>query len=70
MLKQVINVSTGESFEEELTDQEIADIEAVEAQRLVSEAIEQTKREAKESAIAKLSELGLTEDEAKAILGL
>lgn len=70
MLKQVIDFSTGDSSEQELTQEEIAEIVTVEEERQVSEAEEQAKREAKESALNKLAALGLTEEEAKAILGL
>jgi len=46
-----------------------AQAEAQEAQSLL-EAEQQAKEAAKESALAKLTALGLTEDEAKAIMGV
>jgi hypothetical protein len=58
----------------EATAEEIAQFEkdAAEAQerlRLI-EAENQAKEELKQSAIAKLAKLGLTEDEAKAVIGI
>lgn len=70
MEKFIHNVSTGETAVEPLTEDEVEQIQTVEALRQESEAAEQAKQQAKESALAKLSALGLTEEEAKAILGL
>lgn len=71
--KLIVNCETGEQTVVELTDEEIAQMEAdrqaAEAQRAEQEAAEAAKAAAKASALAKLASLGLTEDEAKAIAG-
>lgn len=71
--KIIVDCSTGETTEVELTAQEIAqqEADAIEsAERKAQEEAEaQAKAELKASALAKLAELGLTEDEAKAIAG-
>lgn len=68
-----VNCETGEVIERPLTAEEIAENEAraikAEAERQAREAEEQARIAAKESAIAKLKALGLTEEEAKALLG-
>jgi DNA-binding transcriptional regulator YhcF (GntR family) len=68
-----VNCTTGEETITELTDSEIVELEQMQAKaetdRLVREAEEKAKADARVSAIAKLAELGLTEDEAKAIAG-
>ena len=64
---------TGESVERDATEEEIATYNAdIENARLQYEKIaeeEQAKLAAKESALAKLAALGLTEEEAQAIVG-
>jgi hypothetical protein len=71
--KLVVNCETGEETIIEMTDAEIAEMqeraEQAEARRIAEIAEAQAKAEAKASALAKLAELGLTEDEAKAIAG-
>jgi uncharacterized membrane protein YqiK len=71
LTKLIVDCSTGEQTVVELTDEEIAQLEAdraaAEAQRAEAEAIEQAKAEAKASALAKLAALGLSEEEAAAI---
>lgn len=68
-----VNCETGEQTIIELTDEEIAQLEAdlitSQADQAAREAEMQSKADAKASAIAKLAALGLTEDEAKAIAG-
>jgi hypothetical protein len=68
-----VNCTTGEQTVIELTDEEIAQRDADAAQAEIEktqrEAVATAKAEAKASALAKLVELGLTEDEAKAIAG-
>jgi hypothetical protein len=68
-----VNCTTGETLEIELTDAEMAQLEkdriayeALEADRVAAEA---ESASIKASALAKLAELGLTEEEAKAIAG-
>lgn len=71
--KVVVDCSTGISTEIELTDEEIAEVEAREQRTLAEiaerEAEAQAKAEARASALAKLTALGLSEEEAKAVLG-
>lgn len=68
-----VNCETGEQTIIELTDAEIAELDQmraeVEAEQAAKEAEAQAKAEAKASALAKLAALGLTEEEAKAIVG-
>lgn len=68
-----VDCATGEIKTIELTDEEIAQREALAQAHLEQMAIEQAeaqaKAEAKASALAKLQTLGLTEDEAIALVG-
>jgi hypothetical protein len=70
MEKIIVDCSTGEQTVVPLTAQEIAELEAAAAQaeqdRLAAEAEAQAKAEAK---AAILEKLGLTEEEAKVLLG-
>lgn len=69
--KIVVDCSTGEQSVVELTDEEIAQLEADRvawaAERAAREAEEQAKAEAKASAEAKLASLGLTAEEIAAL---
>jgi len=69
--KIVVDCSTGVEEIIELTDQEIADLEAAaveaEARRAEEEAAKAAAEAAKESARAKLAALGLTQDEIAAL---
>ncbi len=73
MKKIVVNCETGVTEEIDLTPEEIAEVEAAQAQaeldRQAREAAETAKAEAKASAQAKLTALGLTEAEVTALLG-
>lgn len=70
--KIIVNCETGEQFEVELTSEEIAqreaDAAAWAAEQAQREAQEAAKIAAKESAIAKLSVLGLTLEEVQALV--
>lgn len=70
--KAVVNCTTGEVEEIELTDKEIAKLEAdaiaYAEQKAKEEAEAQAKAEAKISALAKLAALGLTEEETNALI--
>ena len=72
-IKVEINCETGVESIIELTDAEIAELEAARAQaeadRTAAEAEAQAKADAKASALAKLAALGLTEEEAQALAG-
>jgi DNA-binding transcriptional regulator YhcF (GntR family) len=69
--KLIVNCETGEETIIELTAEEIAEMEQrmveADARRATEQAQAEAKAEAKASALAKLTALGLTEDEAKAI---
>jgi hypothetical protein len=73
MTKTIINCETNEVEIVPLTAEEIAQHEAdaiaFAEQKAQEEAEAEAKAEAKASALAKLTALGLTEDEAKAIAG-
>ena len=70
--KLIVNCETGVTEEIELTAEEIAQMEAdaaaAAAEQAAREAEVAAKQAAKESAIAKLSALGLTAEEAAALL--
>jgi len=70
MEKIIVDCSTGEQTVVPLTAEEIAELEAAAAQaeqdKLAAEAEAQAKAKAKAEILAKL---GLTEDEAKVLLG-
>jgi hypothetical protein len=60
---------TGEVIERDATAEEIAAQAELHNQFLAQEVTKENRQAAKDSAIAKLAALGLTEDEAKAIIG-
>lgn len=68
-----INCETGEQKTISLTEEEIADLlksaDEWDKQQAQMEAEKQAQAQAKASALAKLTALGLTEEEAKAIAG-
>lgn len=68
----IVDCATGEQTVVELTDEEITQLEADklahEADRAQREAEAQAKAEAKASALAKLTKLGLTAEEAEALV--
>jgi hypothetical protein len=70
--KLIVDCSTGEQTIVELTDEEIAQLEAdrqaAENNRLAREAAEADRAAKRSAAIAKLKALGLTEDEVTALL--
>ena len=67
-----VDCSTGEQTVIELTAEEIADLETAREQALAlaeqAKEEEQAKEALKDSALAKLTALGLTEEEAKALI--
>lgn len=73
LTKVIVDCSTGEQTIVPLTPEEIAQLEAdrlaFEAEQAAAEAEAAAKAEAKASALAKLAALGLTEEEAKAVVG-
>lgn len=72
-MKQIVDVSTGEIIVRDLTENEIAEQEEISANtEAVNAEIESSnaaKLLLKESAMAKLSALGLTNEEIAAIIG-
>lgn len=66
----VHNIETGETLVQDLSAEKIAKLEETEATRVEKMLAKQAQQSAKESAIAKLTALGLTEEEAQAIVGL
>lgn len=73
LTKTIVNCETGETTIEPLTAEEIADLEAMRAkaeeEEEAAKAEAEAKAAAKASALAKLATLGLTEEEAAAIVG-
>lgn len=63
----IVDAITGESYERPLTAEEIADREAMALEQAEREAQAQAKANARESALAKLADLGLTQDEINAL---
>lgn len=72
-MKQIVDVSTGEIIVRDLTENEIAEQEEISANtEAINAEIESSnaaKLLLKESAMAKLSALGLTNEEIAAIIG-
>lgn len=64
-----INAETNEVVEREETNAEAIDRAKLKSEYEAQNALQEAAKEAKVSAIAKLETLGLTEDEAKAIIG-
>ena len=62
-----VDAITGKTTERELTAEEIADREAMQAQAQARQAEIEAKAAARASALAKLAELGLTEEEIAAL---
>jgi hypothetical protein len=62
-----VDAATGEVIERPLNDEEIADRKAMQAAQKAAEAEAKAKADARVSALAKLAELGLTEEEIAAL---
>lgn len=65
--KLEINALTGAETVRNLTENEIADVEALQAEAAAEKAAIEAKAAARQSALAKLAELGLTEEEIQAL---
>ena len=63
----IINAESGETMERELTAEEIADRKKQQSEFKGQQAEAKAKAEARESALAKLAALGLTEEEIGAL---
>jgi len=62
-----INAETGEQIEREMTAQELADRKTAQAESKARQTEQAAKAAARESALAKLAELGLTAEEVAAL---
>ena len=62
-----VNAETGEQIERELTSQEIADLQSLTAEAADRNAQQEAKAAARESALAKLADLGLSAEEIAAL---
>ena len=63
----IVDAATGKSYERPLTAEEIADREAMALEAQARQAEQDAKAAARESALAKLAALGLTEAEIAAL---
>lgn len=63
----IVDAATGEEVIRPLTAEELADVQAVATEAAQREAEAQAKVEARQSALAKLAALGLTEEEVGAL---
>lgn len=63
----IVDAATGKSYERPLTAEEIAHREVMQAEAVAQQAEQDAKAAARESALAKLADLGLTQDEINAI---
>ena len=63
----IFDAITGETTERDLTAEEIADREEIDTQAQARDAQRQAQASARSSALAKLAELGLTEEEIAAL---
>jgi hypothetical protein len=62
-----VNAETGETVQRELSIDEVAELESLSAEADAREANQEAKAAARESALAKLAELGLTAEEIAAL---
>jgi hypothetical protein len=69
LIAVIFDAITGESIERPLTEEEIVYSEAMQADEEAREAERIAKEEAKANGMAKLIALGLTEEEAGALIG-
>jgi hypothetical protein len=64
---QIVDVATGETIERDMTSDELAELALIQAQEQEWQAEQVTKAAARESALAKLADLGLTAEEIAAL---
>jgi hypothetical protein len=67
LIVTIVNAETGESLDREMTADEIANYQTVQQDNAKALAEAQAKADARESALAKLAALGLTQDEINAL---
>ena len=65
----IVDAATGESYERPLTAEELADREVMQAEAEARQAEQDAKADARVSALAKLSALGLNDAEVGALIG-
>jgi hypothetical protein len=63
----IVDAATGESYERPLTAEEISDREVMQTEAVARQAEQDAKAAARISALEKLSELGLTQEEIEAL---
>lgn len=66
-IEMIINAETGEVIERSFTAEETAERNAIAIQIAQEQAEAQAKADARQSALAKLADLGLTQDEINAL---
>lgn len=67
LISIILNAATGEVIERALTAEEIAEYKIIQEQEQERQAKSQAKADARTSALAKLADLGLTQDEINAL---
>jgi hypothetical protein len=67
LISVILDAATGEVEEKELTPQEIIDLENAQTEAQLQQTEQEAKTAARASALAKLAELGLTEEEIAAL---
>ena len=67
LMAQEYDAATGQVTTRELTSEEIAEIESIAAESATRETEREAKAAARESALAKLADLGLTAEEIAAL---
>ncbi len=63
----IVDAATGESYERPLTAEDISDREVMQTEAVARQAEQDAKAAARISALEKLSELGLTQEEIEAL---
>jgi DNA-binding NarL/FixJ family response regulator len=66
-IKLKVDAITGVTSECEMTSEEVAEIMASRAQKLIDDSEAQAKVDARQSALAKLAAIGLTQEEIEAL---
>jgi hypothetical protein len=67
IIMTVFDLATGETLDREMNEAELANYEIVQAEAAASQAEAEAKAAARESALAKLADLGLTAEEIAAL---
>lgn len=66
---KIVDVSTGEEVEREMTDEEATNFELVRQSALQQKAVEEAQEQARQTALDKLRAIGLTDEEIAALVG-